>query len=115
MYINYEGDNFSYKIVPGDKVSPDTGRIILWCLCITFMTGFVVYLSIKQVNREKEEREVYATLRVLKEEFNIEIGEQEKLDMMQTKIDAKVIKDVSDNKKMSTNMAWARPTDTEDG
>jgi hypothetical protein len=70
------------------------------------LTGFVIFLSVKRIRREKEERDVYETLRVLKEEYNIEIGEQEKLALMEQKIDEKVIAGVSQNKKMSTNMAW---------
>jgi hypothetical protein len=82
-------------------------------MSLTFLTGFVIFLSVKRIRREKEERDVYETLRVLKEEYNIEIGEQEKLALMEQKIDEKVIAGVSGNKKMSTNMAWARTNQQE--
>lgn len=107
MFITFENDMATYQIVSGDKVEPNITKIILWTLSLTFLTGFVIFLSVKRIRREKEERDVYETLRVLKEEYNIEIGEQEKLALMEQKIDEKVIAGVSQNKKMSTNMAWA--------
>jgi hypothetical protein len=49
---------------------------MIWCFVLAILTGFVLFLTIRRVNREKKTESTYQQLRQLKETYDIDLAEE---------------------------------------
>ena len=73
MYITYGDDGIvTYSSLKGERKNNGWILILFWCLILVVLTVFILYLTASRIKREKEQEELYAQLRELKEYHDID-------------------------------------------
>ena len=65
---------FASKI--GEQKDGEWIRVMIWCFVLAILTGFVLFLTIRRVNREKKTENTYQQLRKLKENYGVDLPEE---------------------------------------
>ena len=73
MYITYGVDGIvTYSSLKGEQKNNGLILTLFWCLILVVLTAFILYLTASRIKREKEQDELYAGCRKLKEYHDID-------------------------------------------